>query len=130
MRYLIKILSALLSLSVIAPAQQKEAAGPPQQQPAIDPTGNLLMRSIMQKPSPKSDEMGESKPVVASPDPSIPSMTTNIVVIGDAAYIVIGDKLVPMIGGGASGCFDSNGEQTQAKIEKAQDQWSNLRNKK
>jgi len=130
MKYLIKILSALLSLCVIAPAQQKEVTNPQQQQPAIDPTADLLMKSLWQKPAPKTDEKGESKPVVTPPGTYIPPLNTNIVVLGGVAYMVLGDKLVPMIGGGASGCFDPNGEKTTEKIKKAQDQWSNTRNKK
>jgi len=38
--------------------------------------------------------------------------------------ILIGDKLIPWPGGGASGCFDPTGAETAARIERANAAWA------
>jgi hypothetical protein len=133
MRYMIGIMFVTLSLSVICVAQQKDVVNPSPQpaSPGIHPTAELLMRSVVQTPAPKSDEKSESKPVVTSPPvSSIPQMRSSVVVLNGDTYVVIGSVLVPLSGGGATGCFDVDGEQTRSKLEKAQAQWASLQNKK
>lgn len=41
------------------------------------------------------------------------------VMIEGAAYLVIGDTVVPLVGGGASGCLDKDAEATAARLARA-----------
>jgi hypothetical protein len=126
MKTLLGILLIAFALCGDATAQQKN-----------DPQTNLelrakiesLIKSQSQQPVPTNDDRIEveltRKPKITRIGTSFPYSISTVVIEG-AVFTAIGDTLIPMPGGGASGCFDPNGAATAAKLERARAEWAKL----
>ncbi|MFN0107422.1 MAG: hypothetical protein ACKVZH_01095 [Blastocatellia bacterium] len=146
MKYLLSIFACLMVAVSAATAQQE----PPKPTPSIQPTAEALMKAQANtdKAMAKHDEASVEElkkfvereiaksaalPVTITVQeplkPEIPktsiTFSTGMVVIDGAVYIHIGNVIVPMAGGGASGCF-SLPEENAARIQRAQAKFAEI----
>jgi hypothetical protein len=126
MKPLLGILLIAFTVCANATAQQKND---PQNSPDIRAKIESLMKSQSQQPLPTNDDKVEvelvGKPRIFEIRGSFPFSISTVVIEG-AVFTAIGDTLIPMPGGGASGCFDPDGAATAAKLERARAEWAKL----
>lgn len=142
MKNLFRALSCLIVVAVTTMAQQ--GGEPKLKPPALRPSGDMLVKALLaadnaqskKEPSSAEDLKNLLEREIAK-SAALPLTTTTqtpveqgmkagetftftakggMVVIDGAAYLRFDDTIYPMVGGGASGCFDPN---TDAKVQKA-----------
>ena len=148
MKYLTGI-SVCLMIAVSWAIAQQEA--PPKPTPSIQPTAEALMKAA-DRAQAKHDEASAEElkkfvereiaksavlpvttsgqaPVTQTPakqsQASIPELISNMVFIDGAVYLRIGDSILPLPGGGASGCFSVSSE-TDAKVQSAKAKFAEM----
>lgn len=125
MKTLLGVLLVAFFICATAAAQQKNDQQQPDQPvaPGLRAKIESMMKSESQRPVPTNDDKIEAglsgKPRKFEGLFSIPT-----VMIEGAVYMSVGDTLIPMPGGGASGCFDPTGVETTARIERAKAEWA------
>ncbi|MEO6724810.1 MAG: hypothetical protein ABIP14_05865 [Blastocatellia bacterium] len=142
MKNLFTVFSCLIVAAATAIAQQ--GGEPKLRPPALQPSGDMLVKALLaadnaqskKEPSSAEDLKNLLEREIAK-SAALPLATTTqtpveqgmkagetftftvkggMVVIDGAVYLRFGDAIYPMVGGGASGCFDPN---TDAKVQKA-----------
>ncbi|MCI0692006.1 hypothetical protein L0337_08375 [candidate division KSB1 bacterium] len=125
MKTLLGVLLVASFLCATAAAQGKKDQPQPDQ-PAAPEKRNylqLMMLSQPQKPATTNDDKIEAE--LANQQRTFElKFTIGFVVIDGAVYTSVGDELIPLPGGGASGCFDPTGVATAARIERARAEWA------
>jgi hypothetical protein len=108
-----------ITIGVVCAQEKKDAAtfGMPQQ-PGLRPTAESLMKAS-EKQSPTPPRKSEAAPPATPQIEESKLIGDSFAVIEGAVYIRAGDTIIPMPGGGASGCFMVNEEEARAKIERA-----------
>lgn len=126
MKTLLGVLLATSFICSAAAAQQKDDQRQPDRQIAPDLRAKIesMIKSESQQPVPTNDDKIEA--VLVRKQRRFGGLFPNsIVMIEGAVYTSIGGALIPMPGGGASGCFDPTGVETAARVERARAEWSN-----
>lgn len=122
MKTLLGILIVASSIGATATAQQNNDQ---QISPNLRAKIEALVKARSQEPVPTSDDKIEGG-LVRKQGTSAGLFSGSIIVIEGAVYTSIGDMLMPLPGGGASGCFDPN---AAAKIERARAEWAKRQKK-
>ena len=120
MKTLLGVLLVTSFICATAAAQQKI-----DQQSALEIRAKIesLMNAQSQQPVPTSDDKITAELVRKRPAfEGLFSIRT--VMIDGAVYTSIGEILIPMPGGGVSGCFDPTGVETAARVERANSEWA------
>ncbi|MEP7336517.1 MAG: hypothetical protein ABI977_02025 [Acidobacteriota bacterium] len=139
MKNLFGVFLCLIVAIAVAVAQQggESKSQQPAQLPALQPTGEVLVKALLaadsaqnKRETPSAEELKKTidqeiaksatAPFTSTPQDSmgrmhkpgdkLPSLTLDdqIIMIDGAVYFRFGDTIYPMSGGGASGCFDPN----------------------
>ena len=117
------LLGVLLVTSFIYATPSAQQKTDQQSAPDIRAKIESLVKSQSQQPVPTSDDK-ITVPLVRKRPKFDGLFSARTVMIDGAAYTSIGGVLIPMPGGGASGCFDPTGVETTARIERANAEWA------
>ena len=136
MKNLFKVFSCLMLATATAMAQQGSESKP--KPPAMQPSGDVLVKALLvsdsaqnKKDLPPVEELKKLLEREIAKSAALPFTTTaqtpvvqrakfgeaststvkgGMIVIDGAVYLRFDDAIYPMIGGGASGCFDPDAE--------------------
>src|SRR4030095_10363840 len=120
MKILLGVLLVTSFVCATAAAQQKTDQP---SAPDIRAKIESLVKAQSQQPVPTSDD--KITVVLVRKRPTYEDFfSIRTVMIDGAAYTSVGALLIPIPGGGASGCFDPTGVETAARIERANAEWA------
>lgn len=134
MKHLTPLLCFAFLLSLTTLAQQQDGARPitkpvlPSHKPALVPLNDEKIEAALTTPA---NQASTAQSTVRALNDDLKALIekqlassqlksgADWVVIEGATYLVLGDTIVPLPGGGASGCLDKDADATAARLARA-----------